>query len=101
MEAESTSSQNPEGLYWPRMSLLRSEGAEHTLAVMCRTKDFKYVRRLYESDELYDLHADPQELHNLIGDPAQAETLAALKERLLMFSQETCDVVPHTIDRRA
>jgi arylsulfatase A-like enzyme len=68
---------------------------------MCRTKDFKYIRRLYESDELYDLHADPQELHNLIGDPTQAETLATLKERLLTFYQETCDVVPHTIDRRA
>ncbi len=101
MEAESTSSHNPESLYWPRLSLQRSEGAEHTLAVMCRTKDFKYVRRLYEPDELYDLQADPQELHNLIDDPAQIETLAALKERLLTFYQKTCDVVPHTIDRRA
>jgi hypothetical protein len=60
MELESTSSQNPAGLYWPRVNLQTSEGPEHTKAVMCRTKDFKYVHRLYESDELYDLRkSDP------------------------------------------
>ena len=60
MELESTSSQVPDGLYWPRVNLQTSEGPEHTKAVMCRTKDYKYVRRLYESDELYDLRADPR-----------------------------------------
>jgi hypothetical protein len=35
---------------------------------MCRTREFKYVRRLYESDELYDLRADPQELSNRVDD---------------------------------
>ena len=100
MELESTSSQNPTGLYWPRMDMQRSEGPEHTKAVMCRTKDFKYVRRLYESDELYDLRADPVELHNRIDDPALAGVLIQLKERLLTFYLETCDVVPHDTDRR-
>jgi arylsulfatase A-like enzyme len=100
MELESPASQSPEALYWPRVGLQRSEGPEHTLAVMCRTQDFKYVRRLYESDELYDLRTDPQELHNLIDDPTYAHTIATLKERLLTFYQETCDVVPHAIDRR-
>jgi arylsulfatase A-like enzyme len=106
MELESTSNQNPQGLYWPRMEMQRSEGAEHTKAVMCRTKrtadspGFKYVRRLYEPDELYDLHADPAELHNRIDDPELADVLAQLKERLLTFYLETCDVVPHDTDRR-
>jgi arylsulfatase A-like enzyme len=57
MELESTSSQDPSGLYWPRVGLQSSEGPEHTKAAMCRTREFKYVRRLYEPDELYDLCA--------------------------------------------
>ncbi len=100
MELESTSSQNPQGLYWPRLSLQRGEGPEHGKAVMCRTMDFKYVRRLYESDELYDLRTDAAELHNRIDDPSLADVLARLKERLLTFYLETCDVVPHDTDRR-
>lgn len=100
MELESTSSQTPEGLYWPRLRLQRSEGPEHTKAVMCRTRDFKYVRRLYEPDELYDLRADPGELDNRAGDASLAEVSAALKDRLLTFYLETCDVVPHDTDLR-
>ena len=100
MELESGDSQVPTGLYWPRVQLQTSEGPEHTKAVMCRTKDFKYVRRLYESDELYDLRADPQELHNRIDDPSLAGELAQLKERLLTFYLDTADVVPHETDRR-
>jgi arylsulfatase A-like enzyme len=100
MELESPASHSLDAIYWPRVGLQRSEGPEHTLAVMCRTQNFKYVRRLYEPDELYDLRADPQELHNLIDDPAYTQALVTLKERLLTFYQETCDVVPHTIDQR-
>ena len=100
MELESSASQKTEGIYWPRMSLQRSEGPEHGKATMCRTKDLKYVRRLYEPDELYDLRSDPLELQNRIDDPSLAEVLALLKDRLLRFYQETCDVVPHKVDRR-
>ena len=100
MELESASSQVPEGLYWPRLSLQKSEGPEHTKAVMCRTREFKYVRRLYEKDELYDLRSDPQELNNRIDDPSLAGALARLKDRMLTFFLETGDVVPHDADRR-
>lgn len=100
MELESTSSQVPEGLYWPRLSLQRSEGPEHTKAVMIRNKEYKYVRRLYESDELYDLRNDPRELANRINDPDLADVLSEMKERLLTFYLETCDVVPHQTDKR-
>jgi len=100
MEVERISSQNPQGLYWPRLSLQRSEGPEHGKATMCRTKDFKYVRRLYESDELYDLRSDPLDLQNRIDDPSLAPVLALLKDRMLTFYQETCDVVPHQADSR-
>ncbi|MHC4201375.1 MAG: sulfatase-like hydrolase/transferase [Planctomycetota bacterium] len=99
MESESTSSQAPKGLYWPRVAL-QHEQPEHTKAVMCRSRRFKYVRRLYEPDELYDLASDPQELVNRIDDPALAGELAKLKDRLLTFYLETGDVVPHDTDRR-
>ena len=48
------------------------EGPEYGKAAMVRTQTHKYVLRLYEQDELYDLVPDPQELHNRIGDPALA-----------------------------
>ncbi len=101
MELESQDNQVPTGLYWPRLSLQRLEGPYHSKATMCRTHEYKYVRRLYESDELYDLRTDPQEQHNRINDPALAPILLQLKDRLLTFYQETCDVVPYQIDRRS
>lgn len=100
MELESTSSQNPTGLYWPRVNLQQSEGPEHGKAVMCRTKDYKYVRRLYEEDELYDLRKDPSELYNRIDDRSLAEVRTRLRERMLTFFLETGDVVPHETDKR-
>jgi arylsulfatase A-like enzyme len=100
MELESSSNQNPQGLYWPRVGLQSSEGPEHTKAVMCRTKTHKYVRRLYEKDELYDMAVDPQELRNQIDNPAYAEVLATLQDRLLTFFLETGDEVRHEPDRR-
>lgn len=100
MELESTSSQNPAGFYWPRVNLQTSEGPEHTKAVMCRTRAFKYVRRLYEKDELYDLRSDPEELQNRVDDPVLVDVRAALRDRLLTFFVETSDVVPHETDER-
>ena len=101
MELESTDNQVPTGIYWPRVNLQTSEGPEHTKAVMCRTREYKYVRRLYEQDELYDLCADPGELYNRIDDPSLSGVLAQLKERLLTFYLETGDVVPHDADERS
>lgn len=99
MEIESQ--QTPKGLYWPRVGLqTQDDGPEHSKATMCRTKDFKYVRRLYEQDELYDLKRDPAELSNVVHEPAYTDTLAELKERMLSWYQETCDVVPRETDRR-
>ena len=98
MELESK--QGVEGLYWPRVSLQQREGPEHTKAVMVRDKEYKYVYRLYESDELYDLKDDPQELNNRIDDPGMRDVLTVMKERMLHFFIETGDVVPHKADSR-
>lgn len=100
MELESQDNEVPSGLYWPRLSLQASEGPEHGKATMCRTTRYKYVRRLLESDELYDLEADPHELHNRIHDPSLSGVLSELIDRQLTFYQETCDMVPFDADRR-
>jgi arylsulfatase A-like enzyme len=90
----------PEDLYWPRLSLQARGSAEHGKATMCRTHQWKYVRRLYESDELYDLRADPGEERNCINDPARAAIRDQLKDRMLLWYQATCDVVPHRPNQR-
>lgn len=82
-------------LYWPRGEMQRSEGPEHTKATMIRTKDYKYVKRVYEEDELYDIKQDPEETTNRINDPNLTSVLFDLKEKMLDFYQQTCDVVPH------
>ena len=48
-----------------------------------RNANFKYVRYFDHGNHefLHDLARDPDELVNLAGDPAHAETLAAMRER--------------------
>jgi len=101
MELESESNLNPAGLYWPRVGLQATDdGPYHSKAVMCRTKDFKYVRRLYEKDELYDLINDPGELNNLIDDLKNKDIINSMRDRMLTWYVETCDVVPFEVDWR-
>ena len=82
--------------YWPRVSLQWESHVAHSKAVMCRTRDYKYVRRLYEPDEFYDLRNDPGETRSCLTHPE----LARHKDRLLTFFMETGDVVPFEQDRR-
>jgi arylsulfatase A-like enzyme len=86
--------------YWPRLSLEWETHVAHGKSAMCRTVSYKYVRRLYEKDEFYDLATDPGETVNRIDDPACAAEIARHRERLLDFLLETGDVVPHRNDRR-
>ena len=99
-ELQSDSSGNPDGWYYPRLMAQRTGDVGHCAAAMCRTKTHKYVRRLNESDEFYDLARDPGERANRIGDPAYASAIAALKDRMLRWYHETADVVPFATDRR-
>ena len=101
-ELESTSAGGSSlGLYAPRIRLqVQLDEPYHSKAAMCRTATHKYVQRLYESDELYDLALDPGEQRNVIGDPAYRDVLAELRLRMLRWYQETCDVVPRVTDRR-
>jgi arylsulfatase A-like enzyme len=91
-----------QSLYYPRSRLQGSDDdVWHMKATMIRTHRYKYVRRLYEHDELYDLEADPGETRNIIHDPSVSARLTDLKERMLAWYQKTCDVVPFELDRRA
>jgi uncharacterized sulfatase len=52
---------------------------------------FKLVLNLISSDELYDLETDPQEMTNLIADPAAADRRDALMDGVLAWMNRTRD----------
>lgn len=89
-----------ESLYWPPISALATESPICTKATMCRTSRYKYVHRLYEKDEFYDLETDPLESTNLVEKPEIAPVLAEHKDRIMRFYLETGDVVPFDLDHR-
>jgi len=90
----------PTGLYYPRQFLQASDEMFNGKAVMIRTKEYKYIRRLYEEDEFYDFKKDSIEVKNEIDNPEYKELIMEMKERLLTHYQDTCDVVPFKKDRR-
>lgn len=89
-----------QNIYWPRLSAQNLDHRAHGKAVMVRTHRWKYVRRLYEMDELYDLENDPQELTNLSDDPKYADIVAQLSTRMLDWFLATGDIVPYALDER-
>lgn len=99
-ESDSLTELGTTSLYWPRVVTQVEDAVAHTKAVMCRTSEFKYVHRLYETDELYDLRNDPGERRNVVNEPKHAATLAALRERTMTHLLETGDVVPFARDAR-
>ncbi|MEA2522624.1 MAG: hypothetical protein QOI81_2270 [Actinomycetota bacterium] len=52
-----------------------------------RTEGWKYVRYATREQELYNLTADPYELQNLAGTPADAQEQAALRARTAVLCQ--------------
>jgi len=89
-----------ENEYYPRLKQQASAGSEHTKATMCRTKEYKYIKRLYENDEFYDLAVDSEEKYNKIDDTKYREAIFEHKELMLEWYQQTCDVVPFELDQR-
>lgn len=67
---------------------------------MVRMGDLKYVWRMEENDELYDLEKDPLETRNQIANPDYRDHVTRLRERLLRHLIETGDRVPEKMDSR-
>lgn len=80
-------------IYWPRLEA-QTRMPEHTKAFMVRSHRFKYVYRLYEKDEFYDLINDPFEEKNVADDQQYSAEIAKMKEWLLKKLIETTDNVP-------
>ncbi len=59
------------------------KGIRHPDAKMIRTRDWKYNYYPEGFAELYHLRDDPNEQHNLAGDPAYRKTEAELRDRIL------------------
>lgn len=68
--------------------------------VSMRTRDWTYVHRLYEANELYDRKADPREQQNRSGDPALEAVERELRDTLLDWLLATSDVIPWDADPR-
>ena len=56
-----------------------------------RTKRYKYIHYhgLWDIDELYDLQEDPDEKHNLIGDPQHAERIDEMNRKMFDWLERT------------
>ena len=55
------------------------------------TKDFKYTFNGFDWDELYDLRADPHEMHNLADDSAYEDVKREMCRRMWRFAYEEDD----------
>ncbi len=92
----------PDSFYARQSRGAMSNHERGSYAVMCRTHEFKLVRRPYQpdQDELYDLRSDPGETRNLAGRDEYADIENRLNLRLLDYFLATCDVLPREQDSR-
>jgi arylsulfatase A-like enzyme len=77
---------------WPAEAFAECHGQRfyYTQRVLWRD-NLKYVFNGFDEDELYDLAADPHELRNLAGDPADRAALESLARRMWEIIRETGD----------
>lgn len=87
-----------DSIYGPRLLLQMKEDGTHTKASMIRSKEYKYVLRLYEKDEFYVLSEG--ESVNRIDDEKYQDIIAKMKEEMLLWYMKTCDIVPQNYDDR-
>ncbi len=67
---------------------------------MIRDERYKYVWYVTGEEELYDLEADPEEWHNLAGEPEHEELRREMKMRLLEWNALTEDPLDPRAVRR-
>jgi N-sulfoglucosamine sulfohydrolase len=83
-----------------RYKLIRNYARRGRMPYPHEINEAKTMRDLYRRDtsgedrpyeQLFDLEADPWEMHNVVDEPAYAETLADLRGRLDAWMIETAD----------
>lgn len=89
---------NKDDRYAPRQLLQGKEDGTHGKAAMIRNKDYKYVLRLYEKDEFYDLSKG--ERINLIDEEEYKDVISSMRNEMLLWYMSTCDIVPKEFDDR-
>lgn len=87
-------------LYKAKSDLQRERPELVGKAQAVRSDMHTYVYRQCERDELYDRQADPDEIVNLIDDPAVADVVQDLRGRLLDWLVATSDVIDWQRDPR-
>jgi choline-sulfatase len=88
-------------IYYPKLALQHDDPMTDTRAAMIRTSTHKLVRRAETGEhELYDLVADPLEMHNRYGDREYADAQRELETRMLDWYVRTSDVTPFDADPR-
>lgn len=97
--SEGGSNHTKASAYWARMNA-QAQIPEHTKAVMIRSNDYKYIYRLYENDEFYNLKKDPSEKENVISDIKYLPIIHKMRSELLTHMVSTSDVVPFKEDPR-
>jgi choline-sulfatase len=81
-------------IYYPKMMQQIHDPVSVSRGTMMRDGRYKLNVRTNGDNELYDMEADPNELRNLIHDPAHAERIAQMQSRMLTWLMHTSDVVP-------
>ncbi len=89
----------PYSPYYPR-HFAQTDPSAHAKGFMVRTMDYKYVARVDEADELYDLNQDPGERTNVISDPQYRRVRSELEKKLRLWLMRTADIVPFDYDKR-
>ena len=85
--------------YWPKM-MAQTDPECHAKGIMMRSKEFKYISRIYGEDEFYDLTKDPEEKINRIHDPSYGDKILDMQKKMLKWLQGTADIVPFKHDSR-
>lgn len=69
-------------------------------AISVRTPEWSFVRRLHDTDELYNRRTDPGETDNLVDRPEFGAVRHDLDRRITDWLMDTVDVVPWDPDPR-
>ncbi len=85
--------------YYPRLKA-QTDHVAHGKATMITDGKCKYIKRIYEKDEFYDLECDPKEKINEIENVKYKNKITEMKLEMLNWFQSTCDIVPYDHDKR-